>query len=857
MLAAIGILFGIAVWAYTPEEPFSILVLGLDFADWGDDAGESDAMVLCLVDPQRTQMVHLPRDWKACLPDVGPRKINYAHVAGGPLYAVEQVQLQTGVAVSHWVSVDMEAFERIIDMLGGVEVTVAETTKYTIDGDTVELAAGTHQLNGEHALRFVRHRGGGRASLRSARHEAMIEAVIRRLASVQTMGKLPALVTEVSKCVHTNLSAGDIASVVRCGLQCWPDRLTSNALPTSGMQVLNDWYELSPDATAIDGTFSAFRDAQVEAGDLGLSRPWLVTGQAGPWRSDSASVRVGQVRVRADQNVMAVPVIGWVGNGARARCQRRVARPSQQAFPVSLPIACYLIGPPGTESAEVTVEGWTDQGLLLSSQAVRVEAGHWCTTTASLHPRDWGGVAGARPSKGTIVDVTVTSQAWRPQWLIVRLDLSSLGGANELSDLPRIVLPLVEPRDEAAMDEALSLACWAASCSDLANIATTVISQSRDASLRQRGTLARGLARLSMGDRAGAVSDWQHLVDDDTATDGVRIDAAREMIRAGLSTGQVEATAAAIDYCKSVDAGTSTACGEAREAIAWGTLWEGQVAEAWTMLSQAPGLFADDHERALAFARVDGTFSALTKTPELARLASAMMTPNASGALGLYLQAVSQSDDPELAPALATISALNDADSAGMFGAKGQVLRLELLVSRTPGYSTVVFETMNAAGGFAEQWPREAATMLQTGASSLLGQPSAAADAATMLARAARLADKAGDPVQAAQCLAARATAEAMAGNETAARRLVVRALGKAPANARREIAVAVSRTHHALGMDSLAIQCLSSVAVRDPENDAVGAVAAWLGHSYLLAAGETDRAAAWDDRWANAMGGE
>ena len=88
----------------------------------------------------------------------------------------------SGIRMDHYLEVDFTGFKKLIDELGGVEVT---TTKAIDDPDShLDLDAGTHTLNGEQALGLVRTRHGvgdgsdlGRIQLQQAFIKALIDQV--------------------------------------------------------------------------------------------------------------------------------------------------------------------------------------------------------------------------------------------------------------------------------------------------------------------------------------------------------------------------------------------------------------------------------------------------------------------------------------------------------------------------------------------------------------------------------------------------------------------------------------------------------------------------------------------------------
>jgi LCP family protein required for cell wall assembly len=177
-----------------------ILVLGSDTraganGEYGRDEGtaRSDtAMILHVFEGhKKAAVVSVPRDTIVERPDCtdrtgaavpGQRKamFNTAYERGGPACAVKTVEKMSGIRMDHYIEVDFTGFKKLIDELGGVEIT---TTKPIKDKSShLDLAAGPHTLTGEQALGLVRTRKGvgdgsdlGRIQLQQAFMKAFIE----------------------------------------------------------------------------------------------------------------------------------------------------------------------------------------------------------------------------------------------------------------------------------------------------------------------------------------------------------------------------------------------------------------------------------------------------------------------------------------------------------------------------------------------------------------------------------------------------------------------------------------------------------------------------------------------------------
>ncbi|MFB6875220.1 LCP family protein [Streptomyces sp. NPDC056323] len=145
-------------------------------------------------DKTRASIVSLPRDSYAEIPEhtdrntgvkhsAHPLKLNAAYAEGGPNLTVRTVEHMTGVKVDHYLEVDFTSFMKTVDTLGGVKICTTRPMKDSYTG--LDLAPGTHELNGGQALQYVRSRHiDGAADLgRMQRQQKFLASLIARATS--------------------------------------------------------------------------------------------------------------------------------------------------------------------------------------------------------------------------------------------------------------------------------------------------------------------------------------------------------------------------------------------------------------------------------------------------------------------------------------------------------------------------------------------------------------------------------------------------------------------------------------------------------------------------------------------------
>lgn len=140
----------------------------------GEQCDCADTMMLLHVsaDRRRVSVVSIPRDSYvrfASHRDSGEGfgkitdrttrhlgKINSAYAHGGPSLTVRTVEQATGVRVDHYAETDFVGFEKMVDRLEGAQVCTDKPLRDT--GSGLKLPRGTHVLDGNDTLRYVRAR---------------------------------------------------------------------------------------------------------------------------------------------------------------------------------------------------------------------------------------------------------------------------------------------------------------------------------------------------------------------------------------------------------------------------------------------------------------------------------------------------------------------------------------------------------------------------------------------------------------------------------------------------------------------------------------------------------------------------
>jgi len=201
----------------------NILLIGSDTrafsggAAFGKEVGgaRSDTTILVHLSAGggKAVLVSIPRDSYVMLPPCRTPgggqstahmdKFNAAYSIGGPACTIATVESLTHIHIDHFVEVNFQGFQRMVNALGGVNVCISKPINDPIrfvsghyEGSGLVLPAGTSKLNGKQSLAFVRARygvGDGSDIGRIKDQQLFISAVIRKATSAGLLVDVPAL----------------------------------------------------------------------------------------------------------------------------------------------------------------------------------------------------------------------------------------------------------------------------------------------------------------------------------------------------------------------------------------------------------------------------------------------------------------------------------------------------------------------------------------------------------------------------------------------------------------------------------------------------------------------------------------
>lgn len=207
---------------YSNSEQINILLIGTDAREKNVNS-RSDTMMLLTLDYKNSQikLTSFLRDSYVQIAREGLRKekLNAAFYRGGIQMLVDTLELNFKVDIPYYVIVDFEIFEKIVDAIDGVDVSVSEkeaeyinylikTSENTKKDFSEEISAGINHFTGAQALWYSRIRYLDSDFMRTQRQRKVIKSIIDK-ATNEKPKELLSIAEEILPLIRTNIPSDD------------------------------------------------------------------------------------------------------------------------------------------------------------------------------------------------------------------------------------------------------------------------------------------------------------------------------------------------------------------------------------------------------------------------------------------------------------------------------------------------------------------------------------------------------------------------------------------------------------------------------------------------------------------------
>lgn len=190
------------------------LFLGIDERENQDKfQGRTDTIILYHLGSNGVDaLISLPRDTLVELKGRGTNKINAAYEFGGADMISDEIYKLTDIGVDKIMLVNFAGFKKIIDALGGVNITITEPLHDPMSGSDFD--PGTYNFNGEQALEFARNRATAKGDFdRMDRQKYLLSEVFRQKANFSIIPKIPSIIRILKEETKSNFSTWDYLKI--------------------------------------------------------------------------------------------------------------------------------------------------------------------------------------------------------------------------------------------------------------------------------------------------------------------------------------------------------------------------------------------------------------------------------------------------------------------------------------------------------------------------------------------------------------------------------------------------------------------------------------------------------------------
>lgn len=244
-----------------------VMLMGVDERE--GDVGRSDTLMIATLDPRKNKaaILSIPRDTRVKIPGHGFDKINAAYAYGGHRLTQSTIEDLLGVEMEHYVLINVNAFTKIIDAIGGVDINVEKRMYYEDPWDDngglfINLYPGQQHMDGKTAMTYVRYRDEEGDIGRIARQQKFMQAVMDKVTSPSIIPKLPTIISEVVDSIDTDLSIKQMIEFLAALKEAQSNGLQAEMLPGRPVYIDEVSYWI-PDLSKLRATIANTLDVQI------------------------------------------------------------------------------------------------------------------------------------------------------------------------------------------------------------------------------------------------------------------------------------------------------------------------------------------------------------------------------------------------------------------------------------------------------------------------------------------------------------------------------------------------------------------------------------------------------------------
>ena len=211
----------------------TILIIGRDTRDTENDIGRADTIMLLHLNPEgkRGALLSIPRDTLIEIEGYGEDKINAAYAYGQEELMIKTVSDFLDAEINHYITLDFDGFVKLIDELGGVDITIDRPLIDEKSG--ANFSPGNHHLTGEQALAFTRSRSTEFGDIgRIQRQQYIFYQLIEQKLNASYLSKIPYYFNILIDNTRTDIDVMTLLSYSKAALNFSLENIDSAIIPS-------------------------------------------------------------------------------------------------------------------------------------------------------------------------------------------------------------------------------------------------------------------------------------------------------------------------------------------------------------------------------------------------------------------------------------------------------------------------------------------------------------------------------------------------------------------------------------------------------------------------------------------------
>jgi len=230
------------------EGVYNVLVLGEEAIGQGAGRGRTDVIIIATINTntKSLKLTSIMRDTLVKIPGYKENKLNVVYELGGIDLMYKTLAQNFDIHLDGSVLVNFKNFERIIDELGGLEITLTaaeakylRTTNYISNPEYRTVVEGKQLMNGNQVLGYARIRkraaitGNNNDYGRTDRHRIILNAIFEKCKSKDKM-ELAGLMLKFLPMLTTDIDANGFEALLDAYLETGATKIEQFRIPANG-----------------------------------------------------------------------------------------------------------------------------------------------------------------------------------------------------------------------------------------------------------------------------------------------------------------------------------------------------------------------------------------------------------------------------------------------------------------------------------------------------------------------------------------------------------------------------------------------------------------------------------------------